>query len=252
MKNLVSVITPVFNSEKYITNTFQSLLNQSYLNWEWVLVDDCSSDNSVEIIEEFMKQDKRVKLLKNSKNLGSGATRNKAIENAEGDFIAFLDSDDIWHPKKLEVQVNFMLERNIAFSHTSYGYINEYGDTIKTTFHVSKLPVTYKHLLKRTEISCLTAMYNCNAIGKFYMSEHRRKQDYALWLAILKSGVESHPIDIELAFYRQTPNSATSNKFKLILKHYLFLKSTQKLHALQAIYYTCFWALNGFVRYYIK
>jgi teichuronic acid biosynthesis glycosyltransferase TuaG len=252
MKNLVSVITPVFNSEKYITQTFQSLLNQTYSNWEWVLVDDCSSDNSVRIIEEFMQRDGRVILLKNLENLGSGVARNKAIENAKGDFIAFLDSDDIWHPKKLEIQVNLMLERNIAFSHTSYGYINEHGNKIKSTFHVSDHPVNYKHLLKRTEISCLTAIYNCKSIGKFYMSDHRRKQDYALWLAILKTGVESHPIDMELAFYRQTPNSATSNKFKLIYKHYLFLRSTQGLNPLATVYYSCFWAINGFVRYYIK
>lgn len=252
MKNLVSVITPVFNSEKYIDHTFQSLLNQSYPNWEWILVDDCSSDNSIRIIEGFMQQDSRVRLLQNLENLGSGLTRNKAIEYSKGDFIAFLDSDDIWHPKKLEIQLNFMLERNISFSHTSYGYIDEHGNQIKSTFHVSNHPVTYKHLLKRTEISCLTAVYNCKEIGKFYMSDHRRKQDYALWLAILKSGVESYPIDMELAYYRQTPNSATSNKFKLILKHYLFLKSTQKLNVIQTIYYTCFWAMNGFVRYYIK
>lgn len=252
MNNLVSVVTPVFNSEKYIAHTFQSLLNQSYPNWEWVLVDDCSSDNSVRIIEGFIQQDSRVRLLQNLENLGSGLTRNKAIEFAKGVFIAFLDSDDIWHPKKLEIQLNFMLERNISFSHTSYGYIDEHGNQIKSTFHVSDHPVTYKHLLKRTEISCLTAVYNCKEIGKFYMSDHRRKQDYSLWLAILKSGVESYPIDMELAYYRQTPNSATSNKFKLILKHYLFLKSTQKLNVIQTIYYTCFWAMNGFVRYYIK
>lgn len=252
MKNLVSVITPVFNSEKYIAKTFQSLLNQTYSNWEWVLVDDCSSDNSVRIIEEFMQRDGRVILLKNLENLGSGVTRNKAIENAKGDFIAFLDSDDIWHSEKLEVQVNFMLERNISFSHTSYGYINEHGNQIKSTFHVSRHPVTYKHLLKRTEISCLTAIYNCKEIGKFYMSDHRRKQDYALWLAILKSGVESHPIDMELAYYRQTPSSATSQKHKLIVLHYKFLRSTQGFGLFLAVYYTFFWAINGFIRYFIK
>jgi teichuronic acid biosynthesis glycosyltransferase TuaG len=203
-------------------------------------------------MEEFKSKDSRVVLLINAVNQGSGVSRNRAIESANGEFIAFLDSDDIWHPEKLEIQLRFMKEGNIHFSHTSYGYKNEYGETIKSTFHVSKLPVTYKHLLKRTEISCLTAMYNCKEIGKFYMSEHRRKQDYALWLAILKSGVQSHPIDIELAYYRQTPNSATSNKFNLITKHYLFLRSTQKLNVIAAIYYTSFWAVNGFVRYYIK
>ena len=144
-----------------------------------------------------------------------------------------------------------MLRRNIGFSHTSYGYLDEKGNVIKSTFHVSKNPVEYKDLLKRTEISCLTAMYDVEIIGKFYMSEHRRKQDYALWLSILKTGAKSFGLDEELAYYRQRNNSATSNKFNLIGKHFSFLRETQEMNTIQAAKYTILWMVNGLVRYYL-
>lgn len=248
----VSIITPVFNAEKFLKETLQSVLNQTYSDWEMILVDDCSTDGSWSILERFAQSDKRFRIFKSVKNRGSGVARNFAIEKAEGQYIAFLDSDDIWTPNKLTVQVDFMNKNNIAFSHTSYGYINEKGDRIKSTFHVSKHQVSYTDLLMRTEISCLTAIYDCKMIGKYYMTEHRRKQDYALWLNILKSGVKSYPIDQELAFYRQSKTSATHNKTRLIAKHYEFLKETQNFNTFQAIYYTIFWMINGFIRYYLK
>lgn len=248
----VSIITPVYNGEKFIFKTFESLLNQIYTNWEWIIVDDNSIDNSWLIINELRLIDVRIKIFKNEINMGAGFSRNIAIEKASGSFIAFLDCDDIWHPKKLKLQINLMKQNNIAFSHTSYGYIDENDNKIKGTFHVSKKLVNYFHLLKRTEISCLTAVYNCEMIGKFYMSNHRRKQDYALWLKILKSGYYSYPIDVELAYYRQRKASATSNKWLLIHKHILFLMETQNMNFFTALYYTLFWSINGFYRYFVK
>jgi len=250
-EELVSIITPVYNSEKFINETATSVFNQTYTNWEWILIDDCSTDKSWYILNKLSERDSRVKIYKNTKNLKSGITRNLAIKKAEGDYIAFLDSDDLWHKDKLAIQIPFMKENNYFFSHTSYGYIDEKGDKIKSTLHVS-IEVSYKQLLKRTEISCLTAIYNANKIGKFYMSEHANKQDYALWLKILKSGVKSYGIDQELAYYRQVNNSATSNKYKLILKHILFLKETQSFSTLEALYYTAYWMINGFVRFFVK
>lgn len=251
MRNLVSIITPVYNSEKFIDKTATSVFNQTYNNWEWILIDDYSTDNSWDILKKLSERDSRVKIYKNKKNLKSGKTRNLAIKKAKGIYIAFLDSDDLWHKDKLTIQITFMQENNYFFSHTSYGYIDEEGNKIKSTFHVRR-EVSYKQLLKRTEISCLTAIYNADQIGKFYMSEHARKQDYALWLAILKSGVPSFGIDKELAFYRQVKNSATSNKYKLILKHITFLTETQNISTIRALYYSAYWMVNGFVRYFIK
>lgn len=247
----VSIITPVYNASRFLEKTAASVFNQTYTNWEWILVDDCSTDNSWGILQKLSKKDQRVKVYKNDTNLKSGKTRNLAIEKAQGRFIAFLDSDDLWHKDKLSVQIPFMLSNKYYFSHTSYGYINEDGEKIKSTFHVSP-EVDYKHLLKRTEISCLTAIYDAEKIGKFYMSEHARKQDYALWLSILKSGTVCYGIDQELAYYRQVKNSATSKKYKLVLRHITFLKDTQGFGTLKALYYTFFWMVNGFVRYFIK
>lgn len=247
----VSIITPVYNAERFLKETAQSVLSQTYTDWEWVLVNDCSTDRSWQIMQELAQGDPRIKIFSNEKNLKSGKTRNYAIEQAKGRFIAFLDADDTWHPEKLAIQIPFMLDNDYHFSHTSYGYLDEEGNKIKSTLHVSKV-VDYKHLLKRTEISCLTAVYDAEKIGKFYMSEHARKQDYALWLSILKSGVKSYGIDQELAYYRQVANSATSSKHKLILKHIAFLKDTQGFSTIKAMYYTGYWMVNGFVRYFIK
>ncbi len=249
---LVSIITPVYNAERYLETTIRSVLDQKYQNWEMILVDDLSTDGSRAIMEQFAEMDTRVRNVFLEKNSGSGVARNTGIAAARGRYIAFLDSDDTWHPEKLTIQIGLMETHNWDFSHTSYGYLYADGQVMPRVFHVSSHPVTYTDLLKRTEISCLTAIYNCESIGKFYMSEHRRKQDYALWLGILKSGVVSHPVDQVLAYYRQTPHSATSNKWKLILKHVSFLRETQGLGLIKAIYYTAWWMLNGVIRYYVK
>lgn len=247
----VSIITPVYNASRFLEETAKSVINQTYQDWEWLLVNDCSTDNSWEIMQDLAVQDNRIKIFSNPVNLKSGKTRNFAIENATGRFIAFLDADDKWHKDKLTIQIPFMMDNDYHFSHTSYGYLNENGNKVKSTFHVNAV-VNYKHLLKRTEISCLTAVYDAEKIGKFYMSEHARKQDYALWLSILKSGVNCYGIDQELAYYRQVNNSATSKKYKLILKHISFLKDTQGFSYPKAFYYTAFWMINGFIRYFIK
>jgi len=250
--DLVSIITPTYNSSKYIEKTISSVLNQTYSDWEMLITDDCSEDNTVSIINSYIKDDKRIKLFELKSNLGAGIARNNSIEKSSGKYVSFLDSDDLWHPDKLKIQIGLMKENRWGFSHTSYGYISPNGKKIKSTFHVSNHPVKYRDILKRTEISCLTAIYNQELIGKYFMSEHRRKQDYALWLAILNDGIESHPIDIELAYYRQTPNSATSNKWKLIINHINFLMETQQMNLAQSLYYTSYWMANGFIRYFIK
>ena len=249
---LVTIVTPIYNSINYIEESIQSVVNQTYENWEMILVDDCSSDGSLELINKIAKTEKRLKIIQNGENQGSGISRNKAIKLAKGKYIAFLDSDDLWHKDKLKIQIDLMEKNNWSFSHTSYGYISEEGKKIKSTFHVSDYPVKYSNLLKRTEISCLTAVYNQKILGKCYMSEHRRKQDYSLWLSILKSGVSSQPIDLELAYYRQRPNSATSKKSSLIFNHVIFLMETQSMNFFQALYYTFYWMINGFIRYFVK
>lgn len=247
----VSIITPVYNSARFLKDTADSVINQTYPDWEWILVDDCSTDNSWDIMNQLSEDEARIRIFRNEKNLKSGLTRNFAIQQAKGRFIAFLDSDDLWHVDKLRIQVDFMVDNNYVFSHTSYGYLNENGERIKSTFEVSQ-SVNYNGLLKRTEISCLTAMYDAFTIGKFYMSAHAKKQDYALWLSILRAGHISHGLNKELAYYRQVKNSSTSKKHTLILRHITFLMETQGFNVFKAIYYTTFWLVNGVYRYFIK
>ena len=248
---LVSIITPTYNCEDFISDTIESVINQTYKNWELLLVDDCSTDRTLEITNQWVRKDQRIMSFTLNENSGSGPARNLAIQKAKGDIIAFLDGDDIWHPKKLSVHVKFMVENDACFSHTSYGYISSNGDMINKELIVSKQEVSYSDLLKRTEISCLTAMYNAKKIGKYYMPSLRRKQDYALWLSILKDGHNSLPCDEVLAWYRQNPNSATSKKYKLVFKHYIFLWKHEKLSIYDSARYTCHWIINGFIKYYL-
>lgn len=248
---LVSIVTPVYNSSKYIRFTLDSVLTQTYTNWEHILVDDCSIDGSVAIIEEYANNDKRIKLFKLNRNSGSGPARNVAIKKANGRFIAFLDSDDIWAPDRLQKHVVFMLENNYVVSHASYGYLTEEGEPFRKPYLVSKNPVDYNYLLKHTDISCLTAMFDQERIGKFYMPDIRRKQDYALWLSILKAGYNSvpYPRNEVLAYYRQRKGSATSKKWTLILKHFRFLHEQERLNAFQSIKYTIYWIVGGLKKY---
>ena len=248
----VSIITPMHNSEMFIEETISSVQNQEYKNWEMLIVDDCSSDKSIEIVEQIQSHDDRIKLFKNDVNLGAGLSRNIAIEKSSGDIIAFLDSDDIWFSNKLSLHLNYMNKKSSAFSHSSYGFIDENGKVIKSTYNVGNKSITYYDLLKKTDISCLTAMYDVRKVGKMYMPSLRVGQDYALWLDILKKGFKSDAFDVELAYYRQRNNSTTSNKFKLIKHHWYFLYHREKLSFFDSLYYTMNWAIRGFFKYYIK
>lgn len=248
----ISIITPIYNSESFIGHTIESVLAQTYKNWEMLIVDDCSNDRSIEIIRDYQKVDRRIKLFYLNQNSGPGIARNKAIREAEGDIIAFLDSNDIWTPNKLEYHIQFMTEHNASFSHTSYGFIDETGNVINKTFHVSKRPIAYNDLLKRTEISCLTAMYDVKKLGKMYMPNLRHSEDYGLWLSILKTGVKSIPLDKELAFYRQVKGSLTNNKRKVLKKHWMFLYKHEKIGLFKSLYYFFRWGLNGVKKYYIN
>jgi teichuronic acid biosynthesis glycosyltransferase TuaG len=252
MSDLVSIITPLYGSRDFVLKAIQSVKNQTYTNWEMLIVDDCSNDGSIELVEKEISFDKRIKLFKNKNNIGAGPSRNVAIKAASGKYIAFLDSDDIWHCEKLEKQIEFMKKHDALFSHTSHGYIDESGKVIKSTYRVSNNPVNYRGLLKKTEIGCLTAVFDCEMIGKFYMPDLRRKQDYALWLNILKTGIESYPLDEELAWYRQRAVSNTSNKLVLIGGHWTFLREHEKLNFFESCYYLTCWAFGGFVKYFVK
>ena len=174
MAKLVSIITPVHNSERFLQQTIDSVLAQTYKDWEHILVDDCSTDGSAELIKAYTSTDARIRYIRLNENSGAGIARNKAIEQAKGDYIAFLDSDDTWYPKKLERQLEFMRRHGHHFSFTSYDTVDEEGNSLSKITRV-KTKVTYKSALYKNPIGCLTAMYSVGFFGKQYMPSIRKR-----------------------------------------------------------------------------
>lgn len=217
MSELVSIITPTFNAEKYIRATLQSVLNQSYQNWEMILVDDASTDLTVSVIEEFAQKDNRIKLFKLAENSGNGFTRNVALEKAAGKYIAFLDADDLWFPLKLEKQIQFLKTNNLPFTFSFYDCIDEEGNSLNRRVE-APLDLTYNQLFFCNYVGNLTAIYDVDYFGKITLEASQKRQDWRLWLTILKKIKITKPVSEPLAFYRIRKDSISSSKFKLI-KH---------------------------------
>lgn len=211
---LVSIITPTYNSANYIEETIHSIANQTYSKWELLITDDCSTDGTWNLLKQYAAKDDRIKIFRLEKNSGPGIARNNSIKNARGRFIAFCDSDDQWKTDKLEKQVKFMLEKDIGLSYSNYIVIDEIGNRIGEVKSPNK--VTYDTMLKNNYIGCTTAMYDTEKVGKMYMPGIRKRQDWALWLAILKKIPYALGLQENLVIYRKRNNSISSNKFSLI------------------------------------
>lgn len=243
MNSLVSIITPNYNSEKFIAQTLQSIRAQTYKNWELIIVDDCSTDKSLDIIETYSKTDKRIKVIKLNENSGAGIARNKAIEEATGNFIAFLDSDDLWHPEKLEKQLAFMVQNNYNLTYTSYNVFIE-KDAEPNKIVLCKPTLNYSQMLYSNKIGCLTAMYNKDNLGKIYMPEIRKRQDYALWLKILKKEERAYGLQEVLACYRDRNNSISNNKIEMLKWNWILYKKVEELSYFQSLFYVTSNVLN--------
>ena len=215
MSSLVSIITPCFNSEKYISQAVQSVLNQTHQNWELLLVDDCSSDTTLSIISSFASQDTRIKAFKLDKNSGAGVARNFAIQEASGNYIAFLDADDLWKPEKLEKQINFMQTQNIPFTFSFYETIDEAGKLRNETI-TTPSKISYQQLYFCNWIGNLTGIYSVDFFGKIPISAIKKRQDWMMWLQILKKIKTAIPAPESLAFYRVREDSISASKWKLI------------------------------------
>ncbi len=210
----------MYNSEVFISETINSVVNQSYKNWELLLVDDCSTDNTLKIVQPFLEEFNNIILLKNKKNSGAAISRNKGIEAANGDFIAFLDADDLWKPNKLEVQLQYMGPDDFDVSFSSYEQINEVGELLNKKVRALEL-LTYKKLLKSNYIGNLTGMYSVKSLNRITTPNLRKRQDWLLWLlAIEKSGKPAKGIQEPLAYYRVRDNSISSNKLDLLKYNY--------------------------------
>ena len=213
MNSLVSIITPSYNSVRYISECVESVLAQTYTSWEMIIVDDCSEDDSKQLITALSSNDIRIKTIFLDSNIGAAEARNIALAKAKGEYIAFLDSDDLWEPHKLERQISFMNKNNIVFSYTTYQSISEDGLNV---INIIKAPkeMTYYSYLKNTIIGCLTVIIDMEKVGSFAFPNIRSSHDMALWLLILRKGFTAFGLDINLAKYRLVYSSNSANKIK--------------------------------------
>ena len=217
--------------------------SQTLGDWELLVCDDGSTDGSLSILREFASRDSRIRVLTSDGNEGPAKARNACIEASGGRYIAFLDSDDVWNPEKLEVQTKFMLAEQVAFSFSSYDRVDEGGRPLGT--RVVKKPVTYHDLLKSCVIGCLTAIYDTQALGKMYMPDIRKRQDYGLWLRILKRVPYAIPLEESLAKYRVRADSISANKLVAARYTWSIYRDVERLSVPRSAYYFGHYALRG-------
>ncbi|WP_179353375.1 glycosyltransferase family 2 protein [Winogradskyella vidalii] len=218
MQPLVSIVTPIYNNADVIKNTINSVLNQTYINWELLLIDDASSDGTVGVVKPFIEVNSRVKLFVHKTNKGVAKARNLGTKMAKGNYIAFLDADDLWKENKLELQINNLVKNVTDLSFGSYEWIDSKGDSLNIKVNALK-SLSYNRLLKANYIGNLTGIYNCGKLGKVYTKNLKKRQDWLLWLEVLnRSDKPAVGIQETIAYYRITEGSLSSNKTSLI-KH---------------------------------
>ncbi len=242
---LVSIITPVYNSEKYIGETIESVLSQTYKNWELIIADDCSKDNTAGVISKFT--DPRIKYFKLKNNSGAAVARNQALERAKGKYIAFLDADDMWKPEKLEKQLNFMINNNIGFSFTGYEILRS-GDN-----KVIKVPskLNYSQFMMNTIIGTLTVMINIDIIGEVRLVNVKKDHDSMTWAKLLRQGHIAYGLNESLAYYRKVEGSISNDKFKAAKNHWNNCRKIEKLSLLKCLFYFFFYGINTIKKHYL-
>ena len=250
---LVSIITPSWNCSRFVEETIQSVLAQTYAHWELLFQDDCSTDNTKEIVLAYAEKDARIKYASNAKNSGAAITRNNALKRANGRWIAFLDSDDIWLPTKLEEQLKFMTENNYAFSYTNYCEIDEQSQEI------GKVITGPKHINKCAMFAycwpgCLTVMYNHEVIGNIQIKSIEKNNDYAMWLKVIQYA-DCHLFDKTLAKYRKRIGSISNHSYVQLIKwHYRLFHDTKEFSPIISTLLTILNILGGILKkiYYVK
>ncbi len=245
--DLVSIIVPVYNAEKFLKDTIETVLNQSYDNWELLLINDCSSDDSKKIARPFLSG--KVKWIDMKKNGGAALTRNKGIEEAKGKFICFLDADDLWNSKKLEKQINFMKEKDCTFSFTGYEFADENGaPNGKKVFVPSK--INYRQALKNTTIWTSTVMFDMEKLNKddIYMPNVKRGQDTATWWKVLKKINYAYGLNEILSYYRRTNESLSANKIKALKRTWNLYRNVEHLGIIKSLYNFCLYCFNAIKR----
>jgi len=245
-KEKVSIIVPMYNAEKFIGKAIETVLSQTYENWEMLIMNDVSTDNSLAVVNEFAKNDDRIKVVNTEKNMGVVKGRNHLIDLARGKYIAFLDADDYWHSEKLEKQIQFMKEKNASISCTEYTRVRENGEKINEV--VIKSKISYTDMLKNNYLGCLTVMYDVEKVGKRYFKELEKNEDYVLWLEIVKDVKIIYGLKENLAYYRVLDNSRSSNKAKTAKVRWEIYRKVEKLSLLKSIYYFLHYAVRAVLK----
>lgn len=245
MKELVSIITPSFNCGSFIEETINCVLSQTYQNWELIIVDDCSTDDTKEVVTSFT--DCRIKYLKNSVNSGAAVSRNWALREAKGKWIAFLDSDDLWTPDKLEKQIKFMEDNNFSFSYTNYCEIDEQsvekGVLVSGPNKISKIGM-YSYCWP----GCLTVMYDTSVVGLIQIAEIKKNNDYAMWLKVSRKA-KCHLLNENLAKYRKRSGSISNHGYKALIKwHYILFHEADDKNAIISFFLTCVNMIFGLIK----
>lgn len=226
MNELVSIIMPSYNTARFISETIESVLAQAYPNWELIIVDDCSADDTDAIVRPYLSDD-RIRYIKNKKNSGAAVSRNRALREAKGKWIAFLDSDDLWLPEKLEKQIAFMEKNDYHFSYTNYIEIDEFSIPNGRVITGPK-KVTRHGMYNYCWMGCLTVMYDAETIGLIQIADIKKNNDYAMWLKVCKES-DCYLLDETLAKYRKRGGSISNHGYtKLIKWHYKLYREAEK------------------------
>lgn len=243
---LISIVTPVYNAEKFLLDTIKTVQDQTYQNWEWLLVDDMSSDSSIEIIKKAQRTDSRIKLVSMPQNGGAAKARNAGIEAAQGQYLAFLDADDLWVTSKLEKQVNFMQQNDSAFSFTGYEFTDAEGNPNGKKVTVPST-ISYRQALKNTTIWTSTVMLDISKLSKkeVSMPDVRRGQDTATWWKILKKIDHAHGLSEVLSLYRRTHESLSANKLTALKRTWNLYRNVEKLGVISSGYNFCWYVWSA-------
>lgn len=240
MNELVSIITPSYNTASFIAETIKSVQNQTYSYWEMIIVDDCSIDDTDEVVKPFLF-DKRISYYKNEKNSGAAVSRNRALREAKGKWIAFLDSDDIWSPDKLERQIMFMKKHDYHFSYTNYSEIDDSGSSLGIWWTGPKSIGRYRMLLFNY-MGCLTVMYDRKFVGLVQIEDIKKRNDYAIWVRVSKK-CKAYLLDEKLAEYRVRSSGSIMDRRKNPLSrmkyNYELWRVCEKKSVLGSLFLTC-------------
>ena len=226
----VSIITPTYNCAEFIVQTIESVLAQSYADWEMIISDDCSTDNTLEVIKPYLESDARIKYICNDKNSGAAITRNNALRLAQGRWIAFLDSDDLWHPEKLEKQIAFMEQNGYAFSYTDYTLIDEQSHSLGQMV-IGPNRITKLGMYAYCWMGCLTVMYDSTVVGLVQIADIKKNNDYAMWLKVVKKA-ECYRLPQSLAQYRKRSGSISNHSYLSLIKwHYKLFREAEHFNS---------------------